>query len=257
MANLKHLVVQLTRREIVGRYRGSLFGLAWSFFNPLLMLAVYTFVFGVVLPARWQTGGGHGAFAINLFAGLIIFNLFAECITRAPGLILANVSYVKKVVFPLEILPLTVVLAALFHAVVSLIILFLFYLFVVGPPPWTLLLIPLVWAPLALMILGLSWFLASLGVYIRDIGQVIGVLVTALLFLSPVFYPATSLPAFVRGWAMLNPLTLPIMQTRQVVLNGIMPDWSLWAAYSAAGLMCAWLGYVWFRKTRRGFGDVI
>ena len=257
LAELTPLIIQMTRREVAGRYRGSVFGLAWSFLNPLLMLAIYTFVFGVIMPARWKTGGGHADFAMNLFAGLIVFNLFSECANRAPGLILGNASYVKKVVFPLEILPVTVLLAALFHAIVSLGILLLFFLFVHGLPHWTVVLTPLIWAPFALLTLGLSWFLASLGAYLRDIGQVVGVLTTALLFLSPVFYPASALPKAIRGWAFLNPLTLPIAQTRAVIIRGTMPDWGLLALYAGISMLFAWLGYLWFSKTRRGFADVI
>jgi len=251
------LVAQMARREVTGRYRGSVFGLAWSFLNPLLMLAVYTFVFGVIMPARWPTGGGHADFAMNLFAGLIVFNLFSECANRAPGLILGNVSYVKKVVFPLEILPVAVLLAALFHAAISLGILLVFFIFTHGLPHWTVVFMPLIWVPLALLTLGVSWFLASLGVYLRDTGQVVGVAITALLFLSPVFYPASALPGAVRGWAFLNPMMLPIAQTRAVIIHGVMPDWRLLGLYAGASMLIAWLGYLWFSKTRSGFADVI
>jgi len=251
------LLLHMAKREVVGRYRGSLFGIAWSFLNPLMMLAIYTFVFGVIFSARWQGSGGHADFAINLFAGLIVFNILSECLNRAPTLVLNNVSYVKKVVFPLYILPITVLFSVLFHAGVSLVILLLFYLFVHGLPHWTVVFLPLVWAPLALVALGCSWFLASLGVYLRDIGQVVGVMTTALLFLSPVFFPASALPEAVRQWAFLNPLTLPIGQTRELVIHGNMPDWSQLAIYAAVSVLVAWLGYGWFDKTRNGFADVI
>jgi len=256
-AYMNPLLFQMTKREVVGRYQGSVIGLAWSFLNPLMMLAIYTFVFGVVFSARWQNNGGHADFAMNLFAGLIVFNIFSECINRAPMLVLSNVSYVKKVVFPLYILPITVMLSALFHALVSLVILFLFYAFVHGLPHWTVVFLPLVWIPLALLTLGFSWFLASLGVYLRDIGQVVGVATTALLFLSPVFFPASALPESVRQWAFLNPLTLPIEQTREIVIHGNLPAWNLLAIYAVVSICITWLGFIWFDKTRKGFADVI
>jgi len=251
------LLFQMTKREVVGRYQGSVIGLAWSFLNPLMMLAIYTFVFGVIFSARWQNTGGHADFAMNLFAGLVVFNIFSECLNRAPMLVLSNVSYVKKVVFPLHILPVTVLLSALFHALVSLGILLLFYIFIHGWPHWSVILLPLVWAPLAMLTLGCSWFLASLGVYLRDIGQVVGVATTALLFLSPVFFPASALPGTVRQWAFLNPLTLPIGQTRALVIHGDMPDWPQLATYAVVSVLIAGMGYVWFDKTRKGFADVI
>ncbi len=192
----RQLVWQMTRREVVGRYRGSLIGLAWSFLNPLLMLVVYTFVFSVIFKARW--GGDVNEtktdFAIILFAGMIVFGLFSEIINRAPGLIVSNVNFVKKVVFPLEILPWVTLGSVLFHSFVSLIVLLLVQLTLKFFLPWTVLLFPLVLLPLIFASMGAAWFLASIGVYVRDIGQVMGVFTTVLMFLSAVFYPVSSLP---------------------------------------------------------------
>ena len=191
----RDLVYAAAKREVQGRYRGSVFGLLWSFFTPLFMLAVYTFVFSVVFKARWSINNhSKTEFALVLFAGLIVFNLFAECINRAPGLIVSNPNYVKKVVFPLEILPLVSLLSALYHALISLAVWLVAYLFFYGLPPATVLLLPLVLLPLSLFIMGCSWLLASLGVFLRDISQIIGITVTVLMFLSPIFYSASSLP---------------------------------------------------------------
>ncbi len=251
------LLLRLAQRELLGRYRGSVAGAFWSLLHPLLMLGVYTFVFGVVLPARWPEVDGHLSFALNLFAGLLVHNFFSECVTRAPGLVLENTNYVKKVVFPLELLAPGVLLSALFHALVGVALLTLVQTAVRGlPGPWALLL-PLVWAPLALLTLGLSWFLAALGVYLRDTAQVMGVVTSALLFLSPVFYPLEALPAAVRDWTFLNPLTLPILETRKLLLAGGPPLGGALAAYWGVGLMVAWAGYRWFQATRRGFADVV
>jgi len=253
----RNLLSQMVRREVAGRYKGSVIGLMWSFLHPLLMLAVYAFVFGVVLPARWPSADTPGDFALNLFAGLIVYGLFSECVNRAPSLVLNNVNYVKKVVFPLHLLPVSVFISALFHSLVSLFILLLFFMFLHGLPYLTVLWVPLIWLPFMFFTIGLSWVLASLGVYLRDIGQVVGVTTTALLFLSPVFYPASALPEALQDWMYLNPLALVIEQTRAAVLLGVSPNLLAWAIYMVAGVTTAWLGYMWFIKTRKGFSDVL
>lgn len=217
----RRLIWQMSRREVIGRYRGSIMGLAWSFFNPVFMLAVYTFVFSVVFKARWNTGGDSKTeFALVLFAGLIVFNLFTECVNRAPSLIISNVNYVKKVVFPLEILPWIALGSAMFHALVSLGVWLIAYLILFGVPHITVLLLPLVILPLLLFIMGLTWILASLGVYLRDVSQFIGIVTTVLMFLSPVFYPASSLPGKYRDLMLLNPLTPAIEQASRCALLG-------------------------------------
>jgi lipopolysaccharide transport system permease protein len=254
----RRLIVTLARREVLGRYRGSVFGLAWSFFNPILMLAVYTFVFSVVFRARWSGGGeSRTEFAIILFAGLMVFNLFAECVTRAPGLVIANANYVKKVVFPLEVLPVVAVVSALFHGGVSLLVWLVFFGAMFGLPPPTALLLPVVLAPLLAFTLGLSWLLASLGVYLRDVGQVVGIATAALMFLSPIFFPVTALPVDVQPILALNPLSLVIEHVRGVLIFGTLPVPWVYAVQVAVSLAVAWLGFAWFQKTRRGFADVL
>lgn len=252
------LIYNLAKREVVGRYRGSAIGLLWSFLNPLLMLLVYTFVFSVVFGARWVGGSDSRVeFALVLFAGLLVFNLFAECVTRAPTLILNNVNYVKKVVFPLEILPVVVMGSAAFHFLVSLLVWLLFYVVFFGMPSFSLLWLPLVVLPLMLMTLGISWFLASLGVYLRDVSQVIGVVTTALLFLSPIFYPVLALPESYRPYMQLSPLTFVVEQARGVMIWGAWPAWGGWLSYTAIALATFSLGFAWFQRTRKGFPDVL
>lgn len=254
----RQLIWASTKREVLGRYRGSALGLLWSFFNPVFMLLVYTFVFSVVFKARWSSGSDSKAeFALVLFAGLMVFNLFSECINRAPGLILSNVNYVKKVVFPLEILPFVTLLSALFHMGVSLVVWLLAYVILIGPPHLTVLYLPLILLPLALLTMGLSWALASLGVYLRDVSQLIGVVTMSLMFLSPIFYPVTALPEAYRHLLYLNPLTTVIEQARAVLYFGAAPDFALLAVYLAATCLVAWLGFAWFQKTRKGFADVL
>lgn len=225
------------------------------------MLAIYTFVFGVVFKVRVNQGSGGSddmfEFALLLFAGLIVFNLFSECISRAPGVVLANINYVKKVIFPLEILPWVTLGSALFHAGISLLVLLIFLLAIGHAVSWTLLWLPLVILPLLLLIMGLSWMLASIGVFVRDIGQFIGLGLTMLLFLSPVFYPASALPEAMRAYLFLNPLTFIIEQTRTIVLSGQSPDWVGLVIYFAIAVVIAWTGLFWFEKTRNGFADVL
>lgn len=255
----RDLIWQMTKREVIGRYRGSLMGLAWSFFNPLLMLAVYTFVFSVVFKTRWSLSGAENKFqfAIILFAGLVVHGLFAEVANRAPSLILNNVNYVKKVVFPLEILPVVAMGVSLFHTFISLVVLVAAFAVFNGFLPWTTLLIPVVLMPLVIATMGIVWCLASVGVFLRDVGHVIGVVTTILLFLSPVFYPVASLPEAFRPWFMLNPLTFIIEQARTVLIWGKQPDWTGLSIYMLIAGMVAWTGYAWFQKTRKGFSDVL
>jgi lipopolysaccharide transport system permease protein len=252
------LIAALVQREVVGRYRGSFMGILWSFFNPVFMLIVYTFVFSVVFKARWSGGSDSKTeFALILFAGLIVFNFFAECFNRSPSLILSNANYVKKVVFPLEILPWITVGSALFHMVISLTVWLLAYLILFGAPHLTVLLFPLIILPLLLMIMGLTWALASLGVYLRDVAQFIGILTTVLMFLSPIFYPASALPEKYQHLLMLNPLTPAIEYARDILFWGKLPDFTVLGIYLAGSALIAWLGFAWFQKTRKGFADVI
>ncbi len=245
-------------REVLGRYRGSFLGIFWSFFNPLFMLAVYTFVFGVVFKSRWGAGSGSRAeFALVLFAGMIVFSLFSECISRAPHLIVGNQNYVTKVVFPLEILPWVTLGGALFNFALSLLVWVLAYLAFFGLPQLTALYLPLILLPFGLFIMGFSWALASLGVYLRDTSQFVGILTSVLMFLSPIFYPSTSLPEAYRKLLYLNPLTPVIEQTRDVLFWGKSPDFIMLGIYLIATSIIACIGFFWFQKTRKGFADVL
>ena len=255
----RQLIVQMTRREVVGRYKGSAMGLAWSFFNPVFMLTVYTFVFSVIFKSRWGVGGEESKtqFAVVLFVGMIVHSLFAEILNRAPGLILSNVNYVKKVVFPLETLPVIAMGAALFHTFISLGVLLIAFVIFNGYLHWTAIFTPLVFLPLVILTLGLAWMLASLGVFLRDVGQTIGIITTVLMFLAPVFYPITAIPEEFRPWIIANPLTFIIEQAREVLIWGRLPNWFGLGIYTLAATSVAWSGYAWFQKTRKGFADVL
>ena len=256
----RRLAVSLIEREIIGRYRGSILGILWSFFNPILLLAVYTFVFSVVFNARWTPGSSSeskGEFALVLFTGLIVFNLFAECISRAPVLIIGNTNYVKKVIFPLDILLIVAFGSAAFHMMVSLLVWVVFYFVVFGIPPTTAILFPFGLLPICLYVLGASWFLASLGVYFRDVGHVISVVVLMFMFMTPIFYPVSALPQKYQFLVMLNPLAITVEHIRGLLIWGHVPHLATYTVYLLGSVLAAWLGWAWFQKTRKGFGDVL
>ena len=253
------LIVSLTKREIVGRYKGSALGIFWSLLTPLLMLTVFTAVFGDIFQARWGNSENAGRldFAAALFTGLLIYNFFSECLSKAPLIVLSQPNYVKKVVFPLEILAVVTVNAALFHLLVAYVILLALVFFSAWPLGSTALLAPLVFLPFFLLVQGLCWLLAALGVYLRDVTQLIAPALTALLFLSPIFYPLSSVPPRLSWLLMLNPITFIVEQMRAVLLHGQVPDWQGLGVYLLIGVATAWLGLAFFQKTRKGFADVL
>lgn len=255
----RFLLRQMMKREVIGRYKGSWLGMFWSFVTPVVLLAMYTLVFSVVFKARWGTGpdGGRTEFAMFLFVGMIVHALFSETLVRAPSLIVNNANFVKKVVFPLEILPVIAMGASAFHAAISLLALGGAMLLWIGVLPWTWVFLPVVVLPLLVFSLGLAWMLASVGVFVRDIAHPIGLLTTLLLFASPVFYPLSALPPAVQPWLVLNPLTFIIEQSRAVLIEGTTPDLAGLAVYSLVAILTGWAGYAWFQKTRKGFANVI
>jgi lipopolysaccharide transport system permease protein len=252
------LILQMARRDVVGRYRGSFIGLLWSFFNPLLMLGVYTLVFGLIFKSRWSSQiSGHFEFAVVLFSGLNINSMFSECAMRAPTLIVENTNFVKKVVFPLETLAWSTLGSALFHLVVSTLVLALFSLVVRGFFPWTAIYFPLVIAAFLPFMAGLIWLLSSLGVFLRDLKQAMGILTAMLMFLAPIFYPPEAIPAQYRPYLYLNPLTEIVDASRDVLVWGHAPNWTLLGLYALVACVFAWLSFGWFERTRRGFADVL
>lgn len=259
MASNRGLLTQMASREIRGRYNGSILGFAWSMVNPILMLVIYTLVFSVVFKARWGTGPEESRldFALILFAGMIVHAFFADVLIRSTGLILGNANYVRRVVFPLEILVPVTLLGVLAHTAISMVVLIAALLLFKGALPWTAVLLPVVFAPFVLLTLGLGWILASLGVYIRDVGQAVGMLTTVLLFASPVFYPVTAVPAELRPWIRLNPLTFIMEQTREVLIWGRVPDFAGLLLYALLAAAVALAGFWWFQRTRKGFSDVL
>lgn len=251
------LVIDLAKRDIFGRYRGASLGVVWSVLNPFLMLAVYTLAFGEILKSRWPGVDSTLEFSIILFAGLIIHGFFAECLTRAPSLVVGNANYVKRIVFPLEALPWPMVLSALFHLAMNFLVFVIGSLLIRNSVPWTIVLLPVVLVPLVLMALGTAWFVSALGVFFRDIGQIVTPLATAMLFLSSAIVPVEALPERYQSVFRLNPLTPIIDEVRAVALDGDLPDVAGLFVYSVVALLWCRIAYGYFQKTRGGFADVL
>jgi len=254
----RFVIGQLAKRAILGRYRGTVLGLLWSLITPLLLLAVYTFVFGTILQVRWVSqSGGNAEFAAILFSGMLVHGILAECLTQASTLIVSNPQYVKKVVFPLEALPWVTVISAFFQGVISTGILLAYLFFVQGSIPWTAVLFPIPLFVLAFVCIAVGWLISATAVYLKDIAQMMGLLSTVLFFMAPILYPKTALPAEFQILLYLNPLTYIIEQFRAVVLWGQLPNWNGLGLYGVASVVVAWASLAWFQKTRRGFADVL
>lgn len=257
----RFLIAQLIRTELSSRYRASIFGVFWTLINPFVMMLIYTLVFGGVFQAKppmsLRATTGPADFGVFLFTGLIVFSFFSEVVSRSPQLILSNVNYVKKVVFPLEVLSVVAVGAALIQAAMNMVVLLAFTVALYGAPPATALLLPLVWLALIPMVLGGSWFLTSIGVYLRDTSQVIGFIITFMMFLGPLFYPVSAMPEKFRWLIMLNPLSYPIEASRDVLLYGVPLDPAGFLTFGAISGVVMLLGWVWFHRTRKGFADVL
>jgi len=248
----------LARREVESRYRGATMGLLWAMLNPLIMLSVYTFFFTTILKSRWPGIEQSGLdFSLILFPGLLVFTFFSECVSKAPALIVSNQSYVKKIVFPLELLPIISLLGALFHTVIGLLIWAVFFLAIKHHIYPTSLLVVAPFIPLGLLTLGVSWSLAALGVYVRDITHIVTGLLAALMFLAPIFYPITAVPESVRPIIMMNPISVAVEQLRAILYHGQMIDWNQWLIYVGISILVAWGGLMVFQRARIGFADVL
>jgi len=252
----RQLLAQLTRREIHARYRGSVLGVLWALLSPLLMLGVYTLIFSGVFQAHWANAP-TAVFASVLFVGLCVFNLFSDVLSRSPRLILDHANYVKRVVFPLELLTLVNCLVTLFQFSLNILVLLAWQGFAQGGIPLTAVFLPLVVMPVLLLAAGASWWISALGVYLRDIAPIVTLLTMALMFLSPIFYSVDTLPRDLQYWFGYNPLALIIDQARAVLIWGNYPKWRALAGLLLGSGLFAWLGFCWFQLTKKGFADVL
>ena len=255
----KEIIIQLIKKEVISKYKGSYLGILWSFVTPLIMLAVYTFVFSVVFKAKWKIDTNETGihFALVLFCGLTVFNLFSECVLKAPTLISSHPHYVKKIVFPLEVLPVSVLGAALFHYFISLIVLLAGLIIFLGLPSVHILLLPLTIIPLCMFSLGMTWFLSSLGVFIKDISYGINIFVQLLFFLTPIFYPLSAVPDKFKIFLRLNILSTFVEQARSIIVFHQSFNWSWWIISLIISFLFFFTGYTWFMKTKKAFADVV
>lgn len=252
------LLKELVKRDISSRYKDSMIGGVWAFVAPLIMLAVYTFVFSMVFQARWGGGDtGRTAFALNLFIGIILHGVLAESMSRAPTIMQQHASYVKKIIFPLWLLPVVPVISGTFHALISLFVLLLAVLFFQGLWPWQSLFLPFVFLPIVFFALGFSWLIAGVGVYLRDITQIMPMFITIMMFMAPIFYPASAIPEQYRNWLLLNPLTYAVEMGRSVLFLGQLPSISAYSIYLGVAVLFAAAGLWFFSRVRKGFADVL
>jgi len=253
----RDLIGQLVRREFSTRYRGSVLGIFWAVLNPVITVLVFSFLFGVVFRARWGTEPTAPNFVIIVLVGMIIHGMLAESLGQAPNLVLGRLSYVKKVVFPLEVLPIVTVVTALINAAVGMTVVLAANGVLQGSIVPTVLLLPVVLVPFILLITGIVLFVGAFGVYVRDLTQIVNFLNMITLFLAPVFYPISVVPEQYRVLLFLNPLTFILEQARDVMLFGRLPDWSGLAIYTVIAFGFAWLRLWWFQRARKGFADVM
>lgn len=255
----RRLIAAFAVNGVAARYRGSWFGLLWPFVQPLLLIAVFSFVFAYVMPLKWvgEPGGSAVSFPLFLYSGFVVFSLFSETVASAPGLLLGQANLVKKVVFPLEVLAIASVTTAMAFFLMNLAV-FVAALWIWGPGvaptwPWAVLLV----LPLYLFLIGISWFLSALTVYVRDLVHIIGLVVSAIMFVTPVFYPLHSVSPRVQGILLLNPLTVVIEGLRGALIAGTAPDWAALGLLWGVALVALQLGWWWFRRLREGFADVL
>ena len=255
----REVLATFARIEFASRYHGAQLGVLWSLMSPLATLAVYTFVFSVVFKPSWAGGGDGGVagYALILFAGLSAFEVFAASLNRAPRLLSENVNFIKKVLFPLEILPVGVILAAVLESFVSLALVAAGVLVTTGRLPATAILAPLAYLPLAMLTLGMCWLLAPVGVFLKDLGNIVGVAVQLLFFATPILYPLSAVPEPYRGLLTLNPLHPVVDHLRRTIIYGQMPDWAAlgWVTLACAAVML--VGYAFFINIKRLFADAV
>ena len=256
----RDLLLQMLLRNIAARYRGSALGFIWSFATPLVMLAVYTFVFGIVFKARWGIEAfenNRAAFPVIMFCGMAVFNVFSESVNSSTTIVVASPSYVKKVVFPLELLPLCNVLTSFVFGLAWFALLFVGTVVFLQQLSWTMLFLPMTLLPLLLLSAGVSFLVSSLGVYLRDVQQLVGIVTQMLFFMTPIFYPVSLVPEGLRWILYINPLSTIVEQTRQLFLYGQIPSMKLCLGMFIVSLVVFQLGLAWFVKTKKGFADVL
>jgi len=254
----RQLIRRLVQRDVEQRYRGSALGKIWAVFAPLFRLVLYTVAFGAVIQPQWQLAvPSPTEIALIYFSGLIVFDFFFECVNRAPTLMFENISYVKKIVFPLQIIAWVVLGGALFRLAIGVAILAIFFLAVKGLPPPAVLIIPFLLVLLAMVTLGFVWLLSSLSVFLRDINHLIALMMPAVMFLTPVFFPLSAAPGWAQRVLYINPLTFILEAVRGALFRDEWPNWIILGSYTVFAVVFMWFGYRVFERLRSGFADVL
>uniref|UniRef100_I2Q1X0 Transport permease protein n=1 Tax=Desulfovibrio sp. U5L TaxID=596152 RepID=I2Q1X0_9BACT len=255
----REILATFARIEFLSRYHGAQLGLLWGLVSPLATLAVYTFVFSVVFKPTWAGGGEGGVmgYALILFTGLAVFEVFAGCVNRTPRLLSENVNFIKKVLFPLEILPVGILCAGALESLVSLALVALGVLLTTGSLSWTVVFAPLAYVPLCMLTLGVCWFLAPIGVFLKDLGNIVGVAVQLYFFATPILYPLSAVPEPYRRLLALNPLHPVVDHLRRTIIWGQTPDWAALAWVTAASAVVMLAGYTFFASVKRLFADAV
>ena len=255
----RDLAYHMTKREILLKYKGSKLGIMWSIINPIIMMSVYTLIFSQIFQTRWAGASQINTtdFAINLYTGLIVFNIYADTITRAPSLITSNPNFVKKIIFPLEVLSVATVGSAVATGITSILVLLGVILITTKQLAVTIILLPILWAPLILNCLSLAWILSTLGVFIKDLTQVTNSIVSVTMFLSPIFYPSEALPDKLRWLSQLNPLAYYIEKSRNIIIEGKNINPVQIAVFFVTSLIIAEITFRFTKKLERGIGDYV
>ena len=255
--SMRHLLAVMVKRDLLGQYKGSMMGFFWTIINPLGHLLLYTFVFSVILKVRFSVDGSTTNFAMYLMAGLIPWTALSESLTRSTSSVAENPNLVKRVVFPLEILPLATVVSSLISGMVGTLLLIVVSTFFIHTIHPTIAFIPVILLSQFLFVAGFSWLLGSLGVYLQDLKHVMSLALSTWMYATPIVYPATAFPKWLHFMLWLNPMAGIVTDYRRVILEGRAPDWSMWASYTTIGLVVWFAGYYFFRKTKRSFADVV
>ena len=251
------LIYSFAKRDLLGRYKGSALGIAWAVLTPVVMIAIFTFIFAGIFGARFGAGDSHWDYALYLFCGLLPWTMFQETVQQSSNTIVANANLVKRVVFPLETLPAAQAFAALGNQLFATIALLIATVFIRQNLQLTTLWLPVLPIPQLLLALGAAWLIASLGVFLRDIAQVIPLLLMAWLYLTPIIYPESIVPERFRWFIGINPFTSLVRSYRRVFLDGLAPDWGGLLYFTLVALVVFLFGYWWFARTRKNFADVI
>ena len=253
----RHLLGLMVKRDNMGKYKGSLLGMLWPLISPIGHLLLYTFLFSIILKVKFGDSGSTSNFALYLMAGLLPWGAFSEALSRSSTVVLEHPNLVKRVVFPLQILPLMAVISALVTEAMAFIILLSAVLLYKHSLPVTILYLPMIVLSQLLLTAGISWVIGSLSVYIRDIRHIMALALSAWMYATPVVYPASALQGNLAILLWLNPMAGIVSDYRRVILDGLPPDWSHYTVYTAVGVIAFFLGFKFFEGTKKSFADVM